>query len=105
MMSLTTATEHARGMLEKGELPDIAAANVAIVRMMGVRLIDSRVPREARAALQAGVRSGQLGHLAKKGLEPEAFFHPNAKAHAKDLRAREARKAIDALKVVIAPAS
>lgn len=99
-MSLSVATEYARGMLESGELPDVAAANVAIVRMMGVRIIHGPLPREVRSALSAAVKAGQLGRLPKKGLEPEAFFHPNAKWEAMEQRAKIARNDIEAIRKV-----
>lgn len=100
MMDLTTATDTARGMLEKGELKNIAEAQVAIVRMMGVRIIVGTTPRDARSALNAGVKAGQIGRLPKDGLKPEAYFHPNAKSHAIGLRNKIATDAIEAIKKV-----
>lgn len=105
MMSLSTATEHARGMLEKGELADADAANIAIVRMMGVRLIRGRIPQPVRKALMVGVKRGELGRIVKNGLLPEAFFHPNARAHALDLRQREMRASVDQIKRIMATPS
>ncbi len=101
MMSLSVATQHAQGMLEKGELADANAANVAIIRMMGVRIITNRIPKDVRAALYAAVKAGQLGRLPKDGLLPEAFFHPNGRANALDARARVARESIEAIKRVL----
>ena len=88
-------------MLESGKLANLAEAHIAIVRMMGVRIITGTVPRDARAALNAGVKSGQLGRLPKKGLLPEAYFHPTAKATAVEQRQKIATASIDALKKVL----
>jgi len=100
MMSLSAATEIAKDLLDQGKIADVAAANVLIVQMMGVRLIDSQMPAAARKALNAAVKAGELGHLPKKGLLPEAYFHKNAKPHAKDLRERVARESIAAIQKV-----
>ncbi len=101
-MSRTTAMEHARGMLDSGELPNLAAAHVAIVQMMGVMIVQTTVPRDVRTALSAGVKNGQIGRLPKNGLQPEAFFHINAKWNAMDERQRIANASIAALKTVFA---
>lgn len=102
MMSLSSATEIARDLLQKGELADLAAAQVEIVRMMGVRIINAKIPGDARKALNAAVKAGRLGRLAKKGLMPEAYFHPNAKWHAMELRAKVASESVEALRKVFA---
>lgn len=101
MMNLTDATNEARNMLEDGKLSNLAAAQVAIVRMMGVRIISSAIPRDARAALNAGVKSGELGRLPKKGLFPEAYFHPNAIWTAKEIRQRVANESVAAIAKVV----
>lgn len=102
MMSRSTATEYARGMLEKGELPDVASANVQIIRMMGVMLITMKLPREVRTAYNAAVKTGVLGRLPKEGLLPEAYFHPNAKPEAIAQRQRAERETIEASRRVLA---
>lgn len=99
-MDLITATRYAQGMREKGET---TTPNVEVVRMMGVRLLTSSIPREVRAELQAAVKAGRLGRLKKDGLLPEAFFHPNAKGTAIARREAEARQAIESLRKVYAP--
>jgi hypothetical protein len=100
MMDLKTATAYAQGMREKGET---ATPNVEVVRMMGVRIVVGRLPREVRTELCAAVKTGRLGHLKKDGLLPEAFFHPNAKGTAIQRREAEVRTAINALRKVYAP--
>ena len=77
-------------------------ANVEIVRMMGVRLINTKMDRRTRSALMGGVKDGRLGHLPKSGVKPEAFFHPNSEANAKEERNKAANAAIRARAAVCA---
>jgi len=102
MISFNDAKERAQGMLETNELADAAAANVEIVRMMGVRMIFSRLTIDVRKALNAAVKNGRLGHLKKEHLRPEAYFHPNAKANAMDERDKILRESIEAIRKVCA---
>jgi collagenase-like PrtC family protease len=101
MMDHRTAIETAKGMLVDGKLPDVAAANVAIVKLMGVLAVGS-LPREVRSAYLAAVKAGELGRLPKKHLAPEIFFHKNARGTAIALQERLFRKAVEALKGVYA---
>jgi hypothetical protein len=104
MMCLQAATEKAQDMLYKGELADTAAANVEIVRMMGVRIV-SKIPSDTRKALNAAVKEGRLGRLKKDGLKPEAYFHPNSKHIALDMRNRQARDSAQSISKVCVPHS
>jgi hypothetical protein len=104
MQCLQAATEKAQDMLYKGELADAAAANVEIVRMMGVRIF-RKVPSDLRKALNAAVKEGRLGHLKKNGLLPEAYFHPNSKNNAIGMRQREAREAAQSIMKTCVPHS
>ena len=97
-MDSQMARQYAQGMIDSGA--SAADANVALVRMEGVRLVKARMPREVRAALMAGVRDGRLGHLPKDGRKPEAFFHPNSIWRAKEERQREENATIRALATV-----
>jgi len=99
MMNHRAALETAKGMLERGELADVAAANVEVVRMMGI-LVVSKLPRDVRLAYIASVKEGRLGRLAKKGLAPEIFFHPNARGTAIAMQERLFHEAIAVLKKV-----
>lgn len=101
MMSLTTATEYAKGMLDDGRLETVADANIEIVRMMGVRLIRTTLTRDVRSAYSSAVKDGRLGHLPKKGLEPEAFFHPNSKGNALEQRRQAALEKVSVLQTVL----
>jgi len=97
-MDSQMARQYARGLMDSGM--SAADANVALVRMEGVRLVNARVPREVRAALMAGVKDGRLGHLPKDGRKPEAFFHPNSIWKAKEARQKEENTTIRALAAV-----
>lgn len=94
MTGQQAALDYARDLMEKGMSLD--DANVAVVRMMGVRLV-GKMDRRTRNALMAGVKDGRLGHIKKEKLKPEAFFHPNAICKAKDMRNAEANAAIRAI--------
>jgi len=94
-MNQQMALQYARGMVDSGM--SVADANVALVRMEGVRLIKARMPLKIRAALMAGVKDGRLGHLPQDGRKPEAFFHPNSIWNAKEARQREENATIRAL--------
>lgn len=97
MMCLQAATDTALNMVQIGELPDMNAANVQIVRLMGVRIIRGKVPRDIRKALNAAVKEGKLGHLKKEGLKPEVYFHPNSRQNAIAERNKAVREATQAL--------
>ena len=91
-------TERILDQLERGLIaPD--AANVLIVRSERVRIV-SKLPRSVRSALNAGVKSGQLGHMRKDGLKPEVYYHPNFEHLAISTRNREAERGINALKKI-----
>ena len=99
-MDQQQALQYARGMMDNGM--SAADANVALVRMIGVRLITCRLDRDTRAALMAGVKDGRLGRLPKDGRKPEAFFHPNSIWKAKEARQKEENACIRALLAVCA---
>ena len=105
MMGQQAAIEKAQDMLYKGEIADAAAANVEVVRMMGVRIISGRISADCRKALNAAVKEGRLGRLKKDGLLPEAYFHPNSKANALDMRKRQAYESAQAIMGVCVPHS
>lgn len=92
------AMDYAVDMVRRGEVANMAEANVEVIRMVGVREIAGRVPREIRNALNAAVKAGRLGHLKKDELMPEVFFHPNSRARAIELRNRRAIEKTNALR-------
>lgn len=67
--------ERIKDRMQKGELTT-DRANVEMVMIERVRLITSRVPNSVRKALNAAVKTGELGHVKKDGHKPEAYFHP-----------------------------
>jgi hypothetical protein len=101
MMDQATALKTVIGMQEDGDLDGIGP-NAMVVQLMGAKLIRSRMPSEVRKEMMDAVKQGKLGHIKKEGLRPEAFHHPNARAHALDLRAEAFRQAVDAIKKTLA---
>lgn len=105
-MTLMEAMQAASQKLASGELPDITAANVEVVLLMGVRIIRAPLPRDIRSALNAAVKDGRLGHLRKDGLLPEAYYRNDAGAAgyyrimAEEERLAIAAEAIEAVKRV-----
>jgi esterase/lipase superfamily enzyme len=100
MTNQTTALQIARGMMENGM--SVADANVEVVRMMGVRVVSGKIDRGTRSALAEAVKAGRLGHLKRDGLKPEAFFHPNAEAAAREERSKIANAGIRAIQACCA---
>jgi hypothetical protein len=100
-MSFNSALEYVKDKISLGEI-DASQANVFIVKLMGVRLITSKVPVQVRKSLNEAVKSGELGHLRKEGHLPEAYFHKNARARAVEERNKYAKETLEAvLKVCI----
>ena len=89
--------EYALDRLDRGEFT-AAEANVLMVQIEGVRIVSGRIPKEVRAALNEAVKSGELGHLKKEGLKPEAYFHKNARANALEERNRIAIEKTESIK-------
>ena len=98
-MCQQAALGYAKDLISKGMAP--LDANVEVVRMMGVRIVEGKIPRDLRAAMNAAVKAGRLGRLPKDGLRPEAYHHPNARAKAIDMRNEAARQAIEAIRMVL----
>lgn len=98
-MDQQQALQYAKGLMDSGM--SAADANVELVRMIGVRLV-GRMDASHRAALMGAVKTGRLGRLAKDGAKPEAFFHPNAEATAREQRNAAAAATVRALLAVCA---
>lgn len=79
-------------------------ANVEMVRMQRVRLVTSKIPAGIRKALNAAVKAGLLGHMAKDGHKPEAYFHPTFEFMAREARRKHENSVRDALSGVFARA-
>lgn len=98
-MEFNTAARIASDLRDKGET---STPNVEAVRMAGVRLVHGKIPQAVRAELKAGVTAGRLGHLKKQHLRPEAFFHPNSRWRALELRDKEFNQAVSAIRGTLA---
>ena len=72
-------------------------ANIELIRNNGVRLINGKIPMQTRRALNSAVKDNRLGHLKRDGLMPEAYFHPNSRAIAREMRRKEAIEGIEAI--------
>ncbi len=99
-MSQQAALIEVRDALERGEIQR-GQANVFMVQLQGVRIVNGPMPRQVRNELLAAVKTGELGHLKKDGLKPEAFCHKNAIADAKEKRNEIAMRSINALRSVL----
>lgn len=75
-------------------------ANVARVRMQRVELVTYRLTAQVRRALNAAVKTGQLGHMVKKGHKPEVYFHPEFKYLANEERTRHEYETLRSIKEV-----
>lgn len=102
MHNYQNALEIASDKMQQG-LITADQANLLIVQMMGVRLITTRIPADVRKALNAAVKSGELGHIKKEGTMPEAYHHKNGRARALEARNEHARNINTALAKVCAP--
>jgi len=74
-MSRQNDVEHLKDLMQKGELT-VDQANVQMVRDERFRLVVNSLPAEVRKALNAAVKAGDLGRMAKDGHKPECYFHP-----------------------------
>lgn len=92
MMSLSTALETARNTCK-----DAASANVLAVKLMGVRIVEGKIPSDVRKALNTAVKNGELGHLKKYGLKPEVYFHPNSLYNARKAQSKKASEGLAAI--------
>lgn len=77
-------------------------ANVEMVRMERVRVIKRSLPAQARSALNAAVKSGELGHKKREGRKPEVYYHPNFEHLANEERNRAEKEMLEALAGVFA---
>jgi hypothetical protein len=102
MTGLHQATEFAKNKMQIGEI-NADQANVLIVQIMGARLISGSLPASVRKALNAAVKAGELGHIKKEGLRPEAYHHKNGRARALDARNEAYRNSLEAIKGVMVP--
>ncbi|MEW4469042.1 hypothetical protein AB1K62_14540 [Parasphingorhabdus sp. JC815] len=76
--------------------------NVEQILAQGSRVVIGKIPAQVRKELMAAVKVGGLGRLAKKGLMPEVFFHPDHKNEALERQAREAEYSTLCINKVVA---
>ena len=86
--------EHLQDLMQRGELT-ADQANVQMVRNERFRMVVNSLPASLRKALNAAVRSGELGHMKKDGHKPECYFHPTFEYMAKAERLRREREVIN----------
>jgi hypothetical protein len=96
MTDFETALKIAQNKMQIGEIT-VDQANVLAVQIAGVRLITAGIPASVRKALNAAVKEGELGHIKKEGLRPEAYHHINGRARALDERDRVFRSTLAAV--------
>jgi len=76
--------------------------NAMKIRGQASRVINGPIPAQVRKELMAAVKAGALGRIAKDGLLPEIFFHPDHKHGAIARRKAEAEYAVKCIATVIA---
>lgn len=92
--------EHLIDLMQRSELtPD--QANVQMVRSERFRLVINSLPASVRKALNAAVKSGELGRFKKEGHKPECYYHPTFDYLAKEARSRHERRIQQASSSVI----
>jgi hypothetical protein len=101
MHSRNEALVIAQEEVRKGTMTT-AQANVYMVQLEGVRVVTGKISADVRAALNAAVKSGELGHIKKDGLLPEVYHHKNGKANAITMRRKVALESVEAIKTVLA---
>ena len=77
-------------------------AHVMMARARRVTLVTARIPAYVRRALNAAVKTGELGHFKKDGHKPETYFHPTFDYLAHSERAEHERSIFRALAGVVA---
>lgn len=92
--------EYLMDMIDLGKM-SAAEANVEMVLTERVRLVTSPLPREVRRALNDAVKSGKLGHIKRRGIYPEAYYHPTFEYLAKAAIKKRASEKMEAISKVI----
>lgn len=97
MTTYQNALDYAKDQMQRG-LMTADEANVAIIRMIGIRVVEGKMPIQVRRALLAAVKNGGLGRIKSGHLRPEIFFHPNSKANAISEQNRIFNESTEAIK-------
>lgn len=77
-------------------------ANVEMVRMERVRVINNSLPSDVRKTLNMAVKAGELCHKRKDGRKPEVYYHPDFEHLANEERNRAEKEMLEALASVVA---
>jgi hypothetical protein len=77
-------------------------ANVEKVRMQRVLMINGSLPRSVRSALNMAVKEKYLAHMARDGIFPEVYYHPEFEYMAVSERKKYAKSVGEALRGVLA---
>jgi hypothetical protein len=91
--------EWLKDQMQQGKMT-AAQANVEMVRMERVRIIDCRVDREIRTILNDAVKTGLLCHYKKNGYKPECYYHPDFEYLASGERAKYEQQKLNVLNKV-----
>ena len=76
-------------------------ANVEMVRSDRFRMVINSLPASVRKALNAAVKTGELGHMKKEGHKPECYYHPTFKYLAVEARNKREREIVGASRSVM----
>jgi hypothetical protein len=91
--------EHLIDLVQRGEMtPD--QANVEKVRMARFVVV-TKLSADVRSALNAAVKTGELGHKKKERHKPEIYYHPSFEHLANQERNRIERESLDAIARVL----
>lgn len=76
--------------------------NVSRILVQATLVVRGRIPAQVRKELAAAVKAKVLGRLAKDGLKPEVFYHPDHLHGARERQMREAAYSISCIASVVA---
>ena len=99
MTTFDNALSYVKDQMQQGKIT-AEEANVEIVRMMGIRVVTGSLPAQVRKALNAGVKSGKICRLPKKGIASEIYYHPNSRTRALEEQSRQIAEGIAAIKSI-----
>jgi hypothetical protein len=91
--------EQIQDLMQRGKMT-ADQANIELVRMARVRIIEGAMPANVRKVLNAAVKTGELKHKSKSGHKPEVYYHPSFEHLANGERNRIERETIEVLKKV-----
>ncbi|HBO2015822.1 TPA: hypothetical protein L4G30_005058 [Pseudomonas aeruginosa] len=100
MMARQNDIETIKDLMHRGELT-ADQANVQMVRNDRFRVVINSLPADVRKALNAAVKTGELGHMKKEGHKPECYYHPTFKYLAVEARNKREREIAGASRSVL----